>query len=66
MKKGDIVTIFIDGKICSGIFQRYGGYAGLYENRVYIQFEDDVHKYYKKEEFIFLVKEYQSFLYEIY
>ena len=52
MKKGDIVTIFIDGKICSGIFQRYGGYAGLYENRVYIQFEDDVHKYYKKEEIL--------------
>lgn len=59
---GDRVTIFIDGKICSGIFVRYGGYAGLYEKRVYVQFENDIHKYYKKARFISLIKEYKLYI----
>lgn len=56
------VNLIINGKVCSGIFIRYGGYAGLDEKRVYVKFKNDIHKYYKKAEFLSFYKEYKVYI----
>jgi poly(A) polymerase Pap1 len=63
MKEGDKVTVFLEGVVCSGVFKRYGRYIGLDEKRVHVKFiEKKVDMYYKKDEFLELLKEYKRYV----
>ena len=62
LKIGDSVNILFDfdtekEKVWTGIVIRYGGYAGLTDPRIYIKFDDDEHRYYRKERLEFLMNE---------